>query len=146
MPDWQTEALPVLHEAYHQTEAAEIGTDVTSATIAEALGRPVDDQRTLRTVSYLKEAGYIDGGLGISQATGEMVIDEITIKPEALKYVAGWPGSPEAAAASFLVVLQDAIDNAPPEERARLERFKESALSVGQGTLSGVLGRILMGG
>ncbi len=146
MPDWQTEALPVLLTACRQAEEAERGMDVTSVTIAQELGRDPADERTLRTLAFLKLAGYIEGGLGISQTTGELQMDEIVMEPEGLKYVAGWPGSPEAAAANFLAVLEEAIENAStPEERGRLEKLKDAALSVGTGTMSGLFVRILMG-
>lgn len=139
MPDWQTEALPVLRIIYQDGEGTDLGVDVTSDLVARKLGRPPDDQRTLRTLDHLRRAGYISAEF----EGGEYGMFEIAMEPEGLKHVAGWPGSPEAAAANFLTVLQDAIDSASPEERGKLERLRDSALTVGQSTLAGVLAKVL---
>lgn len=142
MPDWQTEALPVLRAAYRQNEDPE-RLDITSRTIAEELGREPGDERTLLTLHSLLDASYITGYPGISQADFGRQITHVAVTPEGLKSVAGWPGSPEAAASSFLAMLEEAIGNASPEERGKLERLRDSVLTVGQSTLAGVLAKVI---
>jgi hypothetical protein len=143
MADWQTEALPVLATVYRQTERSEIGVDVSSRTVAEELGREPGDQRTLRTLWYLKEDECIDGEQAVSQSDLQLYMRRIVMKPKGLQHAAGWPGNPEAAASSFLTFLEEAIANAEPEERNRLQGLLDSAREVGLGGLAAVLGRVL---
>jgi hypothetical protein len=135
--DWDSEVRPVLVAIYRVlNEAESVSAQVESEEVNRLLGREPRDERLDFVLAYLQRADYIDG----YRAFGG-VWNNITLLGPGLVEVAGWPATPgEDYAAKLLDVLDERIAEAPdPEERTRLERFRDAVGTVGTGVVTGVL-------
>ena len=135
--DWETEIRPVLVAAYRALgDAGSAYPNVQSEDINAQLGREPDDQRHDLALEYLRKAGYIDGQRAM-QGHWHLV----TLEQPGLVEVAGWPAAPgEDYGAKLLDLLEERIDATEDEEqRSRLQRLRDTVVSVGTNVVSGVL-------
>jgi len=145
--DWETVARPVLEAVYAAWRARGAPADgVIASSVARAVGDGDDNGRqTRRAVALLVQEGYLD-------AAGSMVVDNapaaIIVTGRGMQVVGGWPTTTaEAATYALLVALDRAIEETTePERKTKLQRFREVALDLGQGTLTEVLARVVTGG
>lgn len=151
MLNWEQDVLPVLEAAYDawcaeaQTTAA-LGRSepwVTTENVNAKLGRPADDAHTEMILKHLESAGYITAERDVRD-----VSLEITFTERGLRFVAGWPGSPEEVTVSrLLAALEEQVEVAEtPEEKTALQRALVSLRSVPSSVLVNVLTRVVTGG
>lgn len=142
--DWQSVALPTLKAAYEVWRQSGARPDGVLATkIAGRIEGRVENH-TLRVIGALSEGGYLRPTSQLGTNGAPMFV---AVTPQGLQVVGGWPTtSAEAATAALLAGLDEAVENAPPEERSRLERLRDAAYDVGQGTMVEVLKHVLTGG
>jgi hypothetical protein len=151
MLNWEQDVLPVLEAAYEawcaeaETTAAMGRSEpwVTTENVNAALSRQPDDPKTEMVLKHLESAGYITADRDIRN-----VSLEITFTEKGLRFVAGWPGSPEeATVARLLAALEEQVEAAEtPEEKTALQRALVSLRAVPTGVLVNVLTRAVTGG
>jgi len=142
MLDWQTDVRPVLVALYELMHGQGPPVPITPAEIAVAAGRPRDEEQANTVLSYLKDAGYIDGSLMIDQTTAAVVVEVHQLNEKALQEVAGWPvpGSSEQAMSKMLAAVDAQIAEAQtPEERTRLKKLRSAVEEVGTRLITNVL-------
>jgi len=135
---WDTREMPIL-EAVADAEAA--GADATNDTIAEATG--LEDREIQRGLLALYEAQYLTG---IEAAAEELCyLINIRLLERGRREVRQWPA--ENAVDRFVEALSERIEETTdPEERSRLEKLREGALSIGRDVLVAVLTKVATGG
>jgi hypothetical protein len=134
--DWN-EAKPVLKATYELLEAGE---DVTQDEVCAAVGRPPQDERTVRALALLYEGGYI-GGFTVNQSPAPVRIQGT---PKGLQETSGWPreGGAGAEQIELLLRLLDeriASDETPEEEKGKLLRARDAFAALGRDVAVGVL-------
>ena len=67
MPDWNSEAWPVLQAVYRAQGAAPNQIDVAQGQVNAQLGREPDSHETDRMLLYLADAGYIESTATVDQ-------------------------------------------------------------------------------
>jgi DNA-binding PadR family transcriptional regulator len=144
MLDWRNDVRPVLVAVY-EALAAEGGMIPTTdlGGVSAALGRETEDERTYRVLVELKEKGYISG---TQTGGGGFVL--IQLQEKGLQEVAGWPTRPgEDTYAQLLAALSERIEQSDsPEERTKLERFRDALAGVGRDVLTDVLAKVATSG
>jgi hypothetical protein len=142
---WEAAGLPTLEKAYElwATRGAPREGVLTSR-VVEAMGEE-HEARTVRAIGLLLEDDYLAAPSVLGTEYGPTAI---TVTARGLQVVGGWPATTaEAAAGSLLAALEQAINETDePERRSKLERLREVALDVGQGTLTEVLKHVITGG
>ncbi|HEY6695766.1 MAG TPA: hypothetical protein VI006_23135 [Solirubrobacteraceae bacterium] len=103
------------------------------------------EERSIRIVALLVQDDYLAPVSVLGTQYGPTAV---TVTARGLQVVAGWPATTaEAAAGSLLAALEQAIEEADePERRSKLERLRDVAVDVGQGTLTEVLKHVITGG
>lgn len=104
------------------------------------LGRDSRDPATAHTLDHLIRSGYlIEGPMRRTFGTGPGPAT-VLLGEKALIAIAGWPStSGEALLGSLLAELDRRIEIAEPDERSKLERFRDFAVGAGRDVLVGVL-------
>ena len=133
---WYEREVPIL-EAVHAREEAGDRNDLED--IIEATG--LDPGAAGRTVRSLVENGYLDG---IDATGGDDVTNFLRLRllAPARREIGQWPPGPAEA---LIALLERRIDAATdPDERTRLERFRDAAVmfvrDVGAQTAGTILG------
>ncbi len=143
--DWEAVAQPVLEATYQAWIGRGAPADgVLTSAVADQL-QEENLLQTYRTLSLLVEGGYLDQAGALATEHGPAAV---SVTAKGLQVVGGWPATTgEAAVGALLTALDRAIDEADePERRTKLERLREVALDVGQGTLAEVLKHLVTGG
>lgn len=106
--------------------------------INEVLGRERTDLSTAFALDNLIRGGYLTERMTrTDQQTGPGTV-ELTDK--AFQIVAGWPSTTgDALFASLLAEIEARIATAEPDEKSKLERFREFAVGIGRDVIVGVL-------
>jgi hypothetical protein len=142
---WESSGRPTLEVAYRLWAARGAPREgVTTTSIFNELHK-TPEQQTARTIALLVEGNYLARASALSTEFGPTAV---SVTERGLQVVAGWPATTaEAAAGSLLAALEQAIEETDePERKSKLERLREVALDVGQGTLAQVLKHVITGG
>jgi hypothetical protein len=141
--DWETDAKPVLAAVYDLVENKR-SFDVSSVEVAKVL--ECEHEPVARVMDYLASDGYLTVGHLILQTTTEIAVEVERIEPKTLHALAGWPapGGPDVTA-RLVAAIEDTMAKASPEERTKLERLRDAALTVGSSTLAQVLAKMATG-
>jgi hypothetical protein len=137
---WDTEVRPVLDAVYRATrEHPQPGYGVEQARINDVLGRDPANVSTALALDTLVRTGYLVEGplrrMGTKIGPGPVLLTE-----KALAITAGWPtSSGEALLSALIVELDRRIEAAEPDEKSKLERFREFAIGVGRDVMVGFL-------
>ncbi len=140
MPDWETEARPVLAAVYELVVNRR--EDATSQSVSLLLG--TDVQRTGSILSYLADDAYFEVEYGFDQTSGEISTEVRGLKARTLHVLAGWPppGSRPDASAQLLQAIDELMATATPEERTRLTKLRDATVGVGTNVLTQVLAKL----
>jgi hypothetical protein len=142
---WEGAGRPTLEAAYKLWVARGAPRDgVLTTKVIDAIGEE-HEERSVRIVALLLQDDYV---AAVSELGTQYGPTAITVTARGLQVVAGWPATTaEAAAGSLLAALEQAIkETDEPERRSKLERLRDVAVDVGQGTLSEVLKHVITGG
>lgn len=137
---WATEVRPVL-EAVHQAtrKHPEPVLGVDQKNINAVLDRDPDDLSTALALENLIRSGYLVEG-PIRRMGAKVGPTTVLLTEKAYAAVAGWPSSNgEALLSTLIAELDRRIETAEPEERTKLERFRDFAVGIGRDVLVGVL-------
>jgi hypothetical protein len=137
---WITEVRPVLEAVYQATrEHPEPRFGVDQKNINAVLGRDPDDVSTALALDNLIRGGYLVEG-PMARMGSKVGPTTVLLTEKAYTAVAGWPSSSgEALLSSLIAELDRRIEAAEPEERNKLERFRDFAVGIGRDVLVGVL-------
>jgi hypothetical protein len=138
MPDWITEALPVLEAVYRAQRAHPNQIDVSQAQVNAELGREDDSFETDRMLLYLVDGGYIRPTATVDQLFGPL---HMRLTDKGLQATAGWPSSEaEAFVQGMLAAFDERIASATdPDERSRLSRARDALASLGREILAEII-------
>jgi hypothetical protein len=141
--EWESEAKPVLAAVLDLVENKR-SLGVSSVEVAEELER--EHERVARVMAYLADDGYLKVSPLIVQTTGEIAVEVEQIEPKTLHALAGWPasGSPDVTA-RLVSAIEDLMAKASPEERTKLGKLRDAALSVSSSTLAQILVKVATG-
>lgn len=140
MPDWNSEAWPVL-QAVHQAQAASPNQiDVSQSQVNAQLGREADSFETDRMLLYLADAGYIESTATIDQLFGPM---HMRLTEKGLQATAGWPSTQaDAIVASLIAAFDERIEAAETdEERTKLAKARDALVGLGREVLADIIAR-----
>lgn len=134
--DW-SEVEPFLKATYELLDEQEtVGQDA----VCEALGKPAKDERTVRALAELYNAGFIASAGSIEESPAPILIQGTE---KGLQQVRGWPsgGSDAQLVELLLAVLDERIesDETPEEEKGRLRRARDAFAALGRDVAVGVL-------
>ena len=128
---WASRDFPVLVEVTRRIDSGEQFTRI--ATIADALGRPVDD--VVLAANALERRGLVKVGR-VMRASASHFDD---VSAEAY-FLTGLHPSGDDAVSALVQALRQAADLAPdPEEKSRLRALADGALGISRDVLGGVL-------
>lgn len=142
---WEEAGRPTLETAYRLWAARGAPSEgVLTTKVIDAMGEE-HEERSIRIVALLVQDDYLAPVSVLGTQYGPTAV---TVTARGLQVVAGWPATTaEAAAGSLLAALEQAIEEADePERRSKLERLRDVAVDVGQGTLTEVLKHVITGG
>jgi DNA-binding transcriptional MocR family regulator len=141
--DWETEAKPVLAAVYELVENRR-SFGVSSVEVAKELKR--EHGQVARVMAYLADDGYLKARPVIVQSTSEIATEVEQIEPKTLHALAGWPApGGQDATAQLVAAIEDLMAKASPEERTKLEKLRDAALTVSSSTLAQVLAKVATG-
>lgn len=130
-------------EAQQMTAIGRSDPWVTTENVNAKLGREAAAPKTEMVIRHLEAGDYITAKHDIRG-----VSLEITFTEKGLRFVAGWPGSPEEATVTrLLAALEEQIATAEtPEERSALQKALSGLRDVPRGVLVSVLTKAVTGG
>jgi hypothetical protein len=143
---WEAAARPMLTTVYEAWIARGAPSDGVLTSVVLDEFEDDDIERAARLVALLVQGDYLARVGSISTQHGPVAV---TVTERGLQVVAGWPATTgEAAAGALLEALDRAIGEAPDDSdrKSKLERLRQVALDVGQGTLTEVLKHVVSGG
>jgi hypothetical protein len=132
--EWN-EVKPVLDATYRLLADQDY---IPGQAVAQALGRPPDDERIGRILEQLHRAGYIEGQFVMQTSMPVM----ISPTEKGLQESSGWPAPGASAQVDLLLQLLDeriADASTPEEEKGRLRRAREAIGGLGREVLAEVL-------
>jgi DNA-binding MarR family transcriptional regulator len=134
--DWNERAVPILEAVYR---AEEQGERPNPDAIAAEIG--LAPAVTSRTVAALVRAEYLDGAPSNSLGDTFGGYSDLVLREKGRRAIGQWPAGPtEALIASLEQRITDATD---PEERSRLERYRDATLAFVRDVGSQVAGTII---
>lgn len=138
---WEA-ALPILQAIVDLYDEGQAGEDVSQPQVCRRLGREDNDSGVSRAFEILERSGYVLGEMQIESLPGPL-----TVVPteKALQLLAGWPTSGDAAAQKLLSILDERIEEAPDEEKGKLQRLRDSVVDIGESITAEVLVKLMTG-
>jgi hypothetical protein len=139
---WHAIDLPVLRAIVLVEAETDPGRPISETAVLERSGLNVDRDEWVRSLRRLVSGDYIGAKITITRQKWKYLVQIWGATGEARRVTGQWPTGDDAYFA-LLETLDEAIEEAPAEDKGRLKKLREAAAATGKDVVAEVLSRVI---